>query len=149
MNYQVRHLKLFESLNFSIKNESDDFFTSSEEEQLISFINKVPAKSINPNKKDFLTQKKYLGSKTDSTEKDTNQIKPAEYFFVQYFLTDEDSRDEKKVLSLLEDLAEAIFLEALWQEITFYDDIIYARKLKEGNCSVFQLFIKINNLLEN
>ena len=46
--------------------------------------------------------KKYLGSKTDSTEKATNQIKPAEYFFVQYFLTDEDSRDETKVLSLLD-----------------------------------------------
>ena len=146
MNYQVRHLKLFEPLNFSIKSEGQNFFTSDEEEQLISFINKVPANSTNPNKKDFLTQKNYLGSKAEISEKNINQIKSAEYFFVQHFLTEEDSCDEKKVLSLLEDLAEAIFLEALWQEINFYDDVIYARKLKEGKCTVFQLFVKIDNL---
>ena len=149
MNYQVRHLKLFEPLNFSVKNKTQDFFSQNNEEELISFVNKVPAKSTNPNKKNFLTQKKYLGSKTNFSDKNVNQIKSAEYFFVQYFLTEEDSCDERKVLSLLEDLAEAIFLESLWQEITFYDDVIFVRKLKEENCSVFQLFIKINDLLEN
>lgn len=149
MNYQVRHLKLFEPLNFSVKNKTQDFFSQNNEEELISFVNKVPAKSTNPNKKDFLTQKKYLGSKTNFSDKNVNQIKSAEYFFVQYFLTEEDSCDERKVLSLLEDLAEAIFLESLWQEITFYDDVIFVRKLKEENCSVFQLFIKINDLLGN
>ena len=126
-----------------------DFFSQNNEEELISFVNKVPTNSTNPNKKDFLTQKKYLGSKANFLEKNLNQIKAAEYFFVQHFLTEEDSREEKKVLSLLEDLAEAIFLEALWQEITFYDDVIYARKLKERNCSVFQLFVKINEVSEN
>jgi hypothetical protein len=73
-----------------------------------------------------------------------NQILPGNYFFVQYFLSEKDFSDKTKINSLLEDLAEAIFLEALWQEINFYDDVIYARKLKEGNCSVFQLFVKVN-----
>ena len=83
-------------------------------------------------------------SKAEISEKNINQIKSAEYFFVQHFLTEEDSCDEKKVLSLLEDLAEAIFLEALWQEVSIADETIYVRKLKEGNCSVFQLFVKVN-----
>ena len=99
-----------------------------------------------PNKKDFLTQKKYLGSKAQESDSQINQIAPGNYFFVQYFLSEKDFSDKTKIDSLLEDLAEAIFLEALWQEVKFADDTIYARKLKEGNCSVFQLFIKVNQI---
>ena len=106
MNYEVKRLKLFEPLNFSIKENSIQDFSNENEEELVCFINKVPANSVNPNKKDF--------------------------------------SDKNKIDSLLEDLAETIFLEALWQEVTFADNTIYARKLKEGNCSVFQLFVKVN-----
>ena len=60
MNYQVKHLKLFEPLNFSVKTSSETDFSTEFEEQLISFVNKVPANSINPEKSNFLTEKKYL-----------------------------------------------------------------------------------------
>ena len=144
MNYEVKRLKLFEPLNFSIKENSTQDFSNENEEDLVCFINKVPANSVNPNKKDFLTQKKYLGSKAQESDSQINQIAPGNYFFVQYFLSEKDFSDKNKIDSLLEDLAETIFLEALWQEVTFADNTIYARKLKEGNCSVFQLFIKVN-----
>lgn len=144
MNYEVKRLKLFEPLNFSIKENSIQDFSNENEEELVCFINKVPANSVNPNKKDFLTQKKYLGTKAQESDSQINQIAPGNYFFVQYFLSEKDFSDKNKIDSLLEDLAEAIFLEALWQEVTFADNTIYARKLKEGNCSVFQLFVKVN-----
>ena len=144
MNYEVKRLKLFEPLNFSIKENSTQDFSNENEEELVCFINKVPANSVNPNKKDFLTQKKYLGSKAQESDSQINQIAPGNYFFVQYFLSEKDFSDKTKIDSLLEDLAETIFLEALWQEVTFADNTIYARKLKEGNCSVFQLFVKVN-----
>lgn len=146
MNYEVKRLKLFEPLNFSIKENSIQDFSNENEEELVCFTNKVPANSINPNKKDFLTQKKYLGSKAQESDSQINQISSGNYFFVQYFLSEKDFSDKTKIDSLLEDLAEAIFLEALWQEVKFADDTIYARKLKEGNCSVFQLFIKVNQI---
>ena len=144
MNYEVKRLKLFEPLNFSIKENSIQDFSNENEEELVCFINKVPANSVNPNKKDFLTQKKYLGTKAQESDSQINQIAPGNYFFVQYFLSEKDFSDKNKIDSLLEDLAETIFLEALWQEVTFADNTIYARKLKEGNCSVFQLFVKVN-----
>lgn len=143
MNYQVKHLKLFEPLNFSVKTSSETDFSTEFEEQLISFVNKVPANSINPEKTNFLTEKKYLGSKANDSEENLNQILPGDYFFVQYFLDEKDFCDKNKITTLLEDLAEAIFLEALWQEIKFADNIIYARKLKEGKFAVFQLFVRI------
>ncbi len=144
MNYEVKHLKLFEPLNFSIKENSIQDFSDENDEELICFINKVPTNSVNPNKKDFLTQRRYLGSKAQEKNSQINQIPPGNYFFVQYFLSEKDFSDKNKIDSLLEDLAEAIFLESLWQEINFADDVIYARKLKEGNCSVFQLFVKVD-----
>lgn len=144
MNYEVRRLKLFEPLNFSIKENSSQDFSKENDEELVCFINKIPANSINPNKKDFLTQKKYLGTKANENDLQVNQILPGNYFFVQYFLSEKDFSDKTKIDYLLEDLAEAIFLEALWQEVSFADETIYVRKLKEGNCSVFQLFVKVN-----
>lgn len=144
MNYEVRRLKLFEPLNFSIKENSIQDFSKENDEELVCFINKIPANSTNPNKKDFLTQKKYLGTKANENDLQVNQILPGNYFFVQYFLSEKDFSDKTKIDSLLEDLAEAIFLEALWQEVSFADETIYVRKLKEGNCSVFQLFVKVN-----
>ena len=144
MNYEVKRLKLFEPLNFSIKENSTQDFSNENEEELVCFINKVPANSVNTNKKDFLTQKKYLGTKAQENDSQINQIASGNYFFVQFFLSEKDFSDKNKIDSLLEDLAEAIFLEALWQEVTFADNTIYARKLKEGNCSVFQLFVKVN-----
>ena len=85
MNYDVKRLKLFEPLNFSIKENSIHDFSNENEEELVCFTNKVPANSINPNKKDFLTQKKYLGSKAQENDLQINQISSGNYFFVQYF----------------------------------------------------------------
>ena len=52
MNYEVKRLKLFEPLNFSIKENSIQDFSYENEEELVCFTNKVPAYSINPNKKE-------------------------------------------------------------------------------------------------
>ncbi|MGP1587744.1 MAG: hypothetical protein ACTTHG_05310 [Treponemataceae bacterium] len=117
MRYDVKKLKLYEDLK---------------ESELSQFLCAVKQSNLTPDIEDFLIN-----------EEKVEIIPAGEYFFVQHILSSEKAEDEKIVKDLLNNMAEAIYLEALWLEVSHLADITYKRKLKEGNGTVFQLFRKL------
>ncbi len=115
----------------------------SETEHLWVYKNGVAKNNLNPNLKDFLLEKKFLGyailgSNEEETERH-NKIETGRYAFLQGLMTESTSDNTL----LFSQAAEALFLESLWQEQNFENDDVFIRILTEDSKNVFQLFRKI------
>lgn len=130
MNFEIKNLKLLDSLNFS-KNQSDSNILKTE--KLFSYVCKVLPNETSPKKEDFLTDEQFLGCGYygENQEMIDNKIEAGEYFFVQVACSVSDKEKFAEV-------AESVFLESLWQEVKLSTNI-YLRELKEENGCVGQL----------
>lgn len=113
-----------------------DFFYSKEsehtEESLTLFKNAVKQGDLEPSREMFLTEEFYCGTICD--EHTNYAILKGRYLFIQ---------GNFNSFNTVKEAAQELYLEALWQELSFSDDIVYMRKLVEEGETVFQLFRKI------
>lgn len=121
----IKILHLYKDFYYSIESEN-------KEESLTSYTNGVQEKNLEPNLDDFLKNEVFYGYL--SCEKTTTCIGKGKYLFIQDVFSDFEK---------IKEAAQELYLEALWQELSFLDDIVYMRKLDENNITVFQLFRKI------
>lgn len=113
-----------------------DFYYSKDstntEESLTLYKNTVKNGEMNPNIDDFLTEEFFCG--TICSGKSEFAINQGRYLFIQGIFSSPET---------VKDAAQELYLESLWQELTFTDDKVYMRKLDEDGKTVFQLFRKI------
>jgi len=138
MNFEIKNLTLYEDLVFS----ADEKAPVEKTEELSIYTNAVSGKDLNPDREKFLTQGKWCGYGLEPGKKlaegqSPDGIIPAgKYLFVQFFL---DTDDEVVKKEMLEKAAEAVFLEASWQELSL-SDTVYVRAIAEGDKKAWQLF---------
>jgi len=138
-NFTQKNLTLFENLSFSTKTEDNSYI--SKLECLYKYENKVKKSDTNPNIKMFLTNEifcgyGFYGEKSENhIDDEMNFIPKGKYLFLQGIGSKED-------FEIIEKAAEALFLEALWQEIDLKDEV-FVRFLQEDKKTVFQIFREI------
>ncbi|MCR4940500.1 MAG: hypothetical protein K5930_10415 [Treponemataceae bacterium] len=146
MTFEIKNLTLYQDLLFTEDQETAIMRT----EELSIFTNRVSMKDMNPDRKCFLTDEEWCGYGLEpgarlKEGKTPEGIIPAgKYLFVQFFLGNNE-KDEKK--EMCGKAAEALFLEASWQEIPLKDRV-YLRTLIEGDKKVCQLFREIEGKKE-
>ena len=138
MEFEIKNLSLYNDLVFT-KDESNPVMKT---EELSIFKNKVEKNDTNPDRRNFLTDGNWIGYGLVPGEELKAGCKPdgvipkGKYLFVQFFI---DANDERLQQEMRSAAAEALFLEAVWQELTL-DDTVYVRTLDEGGKKVCQLF---------
>lgn len=138
MEFEIKNLSLFNDLIFS-KSESNPVMKT---EELTVYTNDVAKNETNPDRHKYLTNGRWCGYGLLPGENlkagmiADGIIPKGKYLFVQFFL---ETDNEQLQQNIQEAAAEALFLEALWQEITL-DDTVYVRTLDEGGKKVCQLF---------
>lgn len=121
MEYEIKKLVLFQPLFFSVQS------TNSQEKMTI-YTSKATKKNIAPQLEEYLTNPIFCGGASDKKDK---EIPKGIYLFLQgNFSTTQQ----------LNNAAEALWLEMLWQELDPLDDKIYIRELVHGNEKLIQLF---------
>ncbi len=139
MNFEIKNLTLYNDLIFT----KDDQNPIMKTEELSVFTNRVKTNDMNPEQSEYLTDGKWCGyglapeAGLIAGSKPDGVIPAGKYLFVQFSL---DSQEENQQLCV--NAAEALFLEASWQEITL-KDTVFIRTLAEGNKKVCQLFREI------
>lgn len=134
MAFLVRKLHLLEDLYYfcdadeSVSEDLEKNSTIDRSEKLYAYKTTVDKKNLEPKPEDFLREKKFLGYRTFDTG--DFSLAKASYFFVQAQEPNETA---------FQKAAEAIYLEALWQNIRFVDDLFYLRILEEGGKMLFQI----------
>jgi len=138
MDFEIKNLTLYNDLVFT----KDDKNPVMKTEELSIFTNCVKKNDMSPDRSKYLTERRWCGyGLVPETEllpgKEPDGVIPAgKYLFVQFFLVE---KDEAKNQAMCEAAAEALFLEASWQEVAL-KDTVYVRTLAEGNKKVCQLF---------
>ena len=135
MNFEIKNLVLYEALVFS-KDETAPIIKT---EELSVFESGVKKNDMNPEQSRFLIDGKWCGyglkpgAKLKEGQAPDGVIPEGKYLFVQFFA---DPKDEKQHMF---EAAEALFLEASWQEVNL-KDTVYVRTLEEGDKKVVQIF---------
>jgi len=138
MDFEIKNLTLYNDLVFT----KDDKNPVMKTEELTIFKSGVKKNDMNPEQSRFLIDGRWIGyGLVPETEllpgnEPVGVIPAGKYLFVQFFL---DENDEKQHMF---EAAEALFLEASWQEVDL-KDTVYVRTLAEGNKKVCQLFREI------
>lgn len=138
MDFEIKNLTLYNNLVFT----KDDKNPVMKTEELSIFTNCVKKNEMSPDRSKYLTDRRWIGfGLVPETEllpgNEPDGVIPAgKYLFVQFFL---DEKDEEQHMF---QAAEALFLEASWQEVDL-KDTVYVRTLAEGNKKVCQLFREI------
>lgn len=127
MEQEIKKLVLFEPLFYS-KDAANNG------EKMSRFTTKVNAKCMEPVLEDYLTEGVFCGYSTDCEDKATERIPAGTYAFVQW-------SSESNMTA--ESMAEALWLECVWQELQTVNNTLYLRELSHGEQSVFQLFREI------
>jgi len=125
MAFTIKILTLYKDFYYSKD-------SSNTEESLTLYKNTVKNGEMNPNIDDFLTEEFFCG--TICSSKSEFAINQGRYLFIQGIFSSPET---------VKDAAQELYLESLWQELTFTDDTVYMRKLDEDGKTVFQLFRKI------
>ena len=125
MAFTIKILTLYKDFYYSKD-------SSNTEESLTLYKNTVKNGEMNPNIDDFLTEEFFCGTICTGNQKFA--INQGRYLFIQGIFTSHET---------VQDAAQELYLESLWQELSFTDDIVYMRKLEEDGKTVFQLFRKI------
>ena len=142
MDFEIKNLTLYNDLVFT-KDESNQVMKT---EELAIFTNDVAQNEMSPERNRYLTNPRWCGyglvpdASLEAGCKPDGVIPAGKYLFVQFFL---DTQDEAKNQMIREAAAEALFLEASWQEVLL-KDIVYVRTLAEGSKTVCQLFREID-----
>ncbi len=141
MKYDVKRLKLFEPLVFT-KTEQTEQSEQLSAERLIRYQTAVTARDMNPDRSQYLINPTDCGiavsrSANTASHQTQTSIEPGLYLFVQGIYTDEEA---------IITAAEALHLEALWQEVEPADMNIYLRFIQEGDTTIFQLFRRLTNV---
>jgi hypothetical protein len=131
MNFTVRTLTLHRALVLSEQAATDGTI------RLYEYRCLVKPKDLEPKPADHLAEGKPARS-----------IPAGLYLFTQGELPDEAGALEDEVLSssaeaLFRDAAEALWLEALWRELTLKNERILVRILSEDSKNIFQLFREV------
>ncbi len=125
MDFTIKILTLYKDFYYSPD-------SSNTEETLTVYTNAVKKGELEPVLTDFLTSEFFCGGICgDITE---YSISKGRYLFIQGEYT-----SFERVL----DAAQELYLESLWQELSFKDDTVYMRTLEEDDRKVFQLFRSI------
>ena len=138
MNFEIKNLTLYNDLIFT----KDDQNPIMKTEELSVFTNRVKRNDMNPEQDEYLTDRRWCGyglvpeTELMTGSKPDGVIPAGKYLFVQFFL---DSQDEKENYEQCVNAAEALFLEASWQEVLL-KDTVFIRTLAEGDKKVCQLF---------
>lgn len=153
MQFTARKLKLFENLYYidqengkNLEKNDIEAFVIDEDEKLYCFENKIDKKNLEPKLEDFLKDKRFLGfrvflEKNEHTEKNgaslaehsqkkRASLEEGSYLFVQSIFQNETQ---------IQKAAEALYLEAIWQKLSFLDNLVYLRFLEEDGKTIFQL----------
>lgn len=125
MEFTIKILTLYRDFYYAKE-------SSNTEESLCLYKNSVKKGETDPAVEDFLTEECFCGYICSG--KTEYAIAKGRYLFLQGNYSSFET-----VLKA----AEELYLESLWQELTFTDDIVYLRKLSEDGKTVFQLFRRI------
>jgi predicted ATPase len=125
MAFTIKILTLFKDFYYSKD-------STNTEESLTLYKNAVKKGETNPAIDDFLTEEFFCGNICSGESEFA--INKGRYLFIQGIFTSHET---------VQDAAQELYLESLWQELSFTDDIVYMRKLEEDGKTVFQLFRKI------
>ena len=131
MAFSIKILTLYKDLNFS----TDSNIETDKNERLEIYKNGVSKHNMSPALDDYLKGGISCGFvlPKDSTDKPDYAIKAGKYFFVQGDLKKDN----------INEAAEALWLESIWQEQTLDMNTVYVRYIKEDNHEAFQIFRKV------
>ena len=131
MAFSIKILTLYKDLNFS----TDSNIETDKNERLEIYKNGVSKHNMSPSLNEYLKDGIQCGFALpkDSTAKADYAIKAGKYFFAQGDLKKDN----------INEAAEALWLESLWQEQTLDMDTVYVRYIKEDNHEAFQIFRKV------
>lgn len=131
MAFSIKILTLYKDLNFS----TDSNIETDKNERLEIYKNGVSKHNMSPSLDEYLKDRIQCGFALpkDSTAKADYAIKAGKYFFVQGDLKKDN----------INEAAEALWLESIWQEQTLDMDTVYVRYINEDNHEAFQIFRKV------
>ena len=131
MAFSIKILTLYKDLNFS----TDSNIETDKNERLEIYKNGVSKHNMSPELDEYLKDGIQCGFALpkDSTAKTDYAIKAGKYFFVQGDLKKDN----------INEAAEALWLESIWQEQALDMDTVYVRYIKEDNHEAFQIFRKV------
>ncbi|MBO4437946.1 MAG: hypothetical protein J5798_01230 [Spirochaetaceae bacterium] len=131
MAFSIKILTLYKDLNFS----TDSNIETDKNERLEIYKNGVSKHNMSPALDEYLKDGIEYGFALpkDSTAKADYAIKAGKYFFVQGDLKKDN----------INEAAEALWLESIWQEQTLDMDTVYVRYINEDNHEAFQIFRKV------
>ena len=131
MAFPIKILTLYKDLNFS----TDAGIETCKNERLEIYKNGVSKHNMSPALDEYLKDGISCGFALpkDSTAKPDYAIKADKYFFVQGDLKKDN----------INEAAEALWLESIWQEQTLDMDIVYVRYINEDDNEAFQIFRKV------
>ena len=131
MAFSIKILTLYKDLNFS----TDSNIETDKNERLEIYKNGVSKHNMSPSLNEYLKDGIECGFALpkDSTAKADYAIKAGKYFFVQGDLKKDN----------INEAAEALWLESIWQEQTLDMNTVYVRYIKEDAHEAFQIFRKV------
>ena len=131
MAFSIKILTLYKDLNFSTNSNIE----TEKNERLEIYRNGVSRHNMSPALDEYLKDGIQCGFALpkDSTAKADYAIKAGKYFFVQ--------GNAKK--DSLNEAAEALWLESIWQEQALDMETVYIRYIKEDGNEAFQIFRKV------
>ncbi len=131
MAFSIKILTLYKDLNFS----ADSNIETNKNERLEIYRNGVSKHNMSPSLDEYLLDGKKCGFALpkDSTATPDYAIKAGKYFFVQ--------GDVKQ--DSLNEAAEALWLESIWQEQVLDMNTVYVRYINEDDHEAFQIFRRV------
>lgn len=131
MSFSIKILTLYKDLNFSTKPDAE----TSQNERLEIYKNGVSKYNMSPSLDEYLLEGTKCGFALPKDSKETPDyaIKAGKYFFVQ--------GDIKK--DSLNEAAEALWLESIWQEQALDMNTVYVRYINEDGNEAFQIFRRV------
>lgn len=138
MEFEIKNLSLYNDLVFL----ADESMPVMKTEELTIYTNAVDRNEMAPDRSKYLTDGKWVGyglipgEELPEGNTPSGIIPKGKYLFVQFFIEADAKKYQQEMCSAA---AEALFLEALWQEKTL-ENTVYVRTLDEGGKKVCQLF---------
>ncbi len=141
MNFTLKTLSLYKDLVFTQCENKDTVKT----ELLWTYINGIEKNNLEPKREKFLLHKNFVGYAIKNQEvidtKNYHAIAAGKYAFLQGTMSSNECENE----DIFNHGAEELYLESLWLEQEFENDIVFLRVLTEDSRKVFQLFRKLKN----
>ena len=131
MAFSIKILTLYKDLNFS----ADSNIETDKNERLEIYRNGVSKHNMSPSLDEYLKDGIQCGFALpkDSKEAPDYAIKAGKYFFVQG-----DAKQDS-----LNEAAEALWLESIWQEQALNMETVYVRYINEDDHEAFQIFRRV------